>query len=80
VIRTGRWAHAIREALGQLYEYRYFQVVPPESRLLFLASAEIPPKWLDYLDKDRNVGAAWRSASGFLLTDRASTALGISDA
>jgi hypothetical protein len=77
VIRPGRWAHAIREAIGQLYEYRYLQVVPLESRLLFLASTEIPPKWLDYLDKDRQIGAAWRSPTGFLLSERASAALNL---
>jgi hypothetical protein len=78
VIRPGRWAAAIREAIGQLYEYRYFQVVAPQSGLLFLASADIPRRWLDYLDKDRQVGVAWRSSSGgFLLTERARGMLGI---
>ncbi len=76
VIRPGRWAQAIREAIGQLYEYRYFQVVAPESGLLFLASAEIPQRWLDHLDKDRKIGAAWWSAEEFRLSDRASKALG----
>ena len=42
VIQAERWAAAIREAIGQLYEYRYFQVVPAESELVFLASSEIP--------------------------------------
>jgi hypothetical protein len=79
VIRAARWAPAIREAVGQLYEYRYFQVVAPESSLLFLASAEIPRDWLDYLDKDRKIGAAWRTTGGFLLSDRALTVLGLGD-
>ena len=78
MIRAARWAQAIREAVGQLYEYRYFQVVAPESSLLFLASAEIPRMWLDYLDKDRKIGAAWRT-TGFLLSDRALTSLGLGD-
>ena len=78
VIRAARWAQAIREAVGQLYEYRYFQVVAPESSLLFLASAEIPRMWLDYLDKDRKIGAAWRT-TGFQLSDRALTSLGLGD-
>jgi hypothetical protein len=77
VIRTGRWAHAVREAIGQLYEYRYFQVVSPESNLIFLASAQVPARWLDYLDRDRKIGAAWRSKDGFTLTNRAVKALGI---
>jgi len=76
VIHSGRWARAIREAVGQLYEYRYFQVIAPESKLLFLASAEIPQRWLEYLDQDRNMGAAWRSTGGFQLSNRASKALG----
>lgn len=78
VIRPGRWAAAIREAIGQLYEYRYFQVVAPQSGLLFLGSTDIPRKWLDYLDRDRQIGAAWRSSGGeFLFTDRARKMLGI---
>jgi hypothetical protein len=77
VIRAGRWAHAIREAIGQLYEYRYFQVVSPESSLLFLASTPIPARWLDYLDHDRRIGAAWRRDGGFELTTRAGRVLGI---
>ena len=79
VIRPGRWAAAIREAIGQLYEYRYFQVVAPQSSLLFLASTDIPRKWLDYLDEDRQIGAAWRNSRGeFLFTDRARKMLGVS--
>jgi hypothetical protein len=74
VIRTQKWAAGIREAVGQLYEYRYFQVVAPDSELLFLASAEIPEKWLDYLDKDRRIGAAWRAGDGFQMTPRAAAA------
>jgi hypothetical protein len=78
VIRPGRWAAAIREAMGQLYEYRYFQIVAPQSGLLFLASVDIPRKWLDYLDKDRQIGAAWRSSRGkFMLTYRARKMLGV---
>ena len=77
VIRAGRWAHALREAIGQLYEYRYFQVVSPQSSLIFLASAPVPERWLGYLDHDRDMGAAWRSDDGFRLTNRAREALGI---
>jgi hypothetical protein len=76
VVRGEKWAAAIREAIGQLYEYRYFQVVPPESALVFLASAEIPQKWLNYLDRDRQIGAAWRTPDGFRMTSRAMAALG----
>jgi hypothetical protein len=77
VVRGGRWAHALREAIGQLYEYRYFQVVSPESSLIFLASTPIPKRWLDYLDHDREIGAAWRCDHGFELTTRARRTLGI---
>jgi len=77
VIRTGNWAHALREAVGQLYEYRYFQIVSPQSDLIFLASAPIPQRWLNYLDRDRGIGAAWRSAHGFDLTNRAKHMLGV---
>ncbi len=77
VVCSGRWATAIREAIGQLYEYRYFQIVAPDSSLLFLASAEIPPKWLDYLDKAHQIGAIWRNYEGFQLSGRASRVLGV---
>jgi hypothetical protein len=75
-IRAGRWAPAIREAIGQLYEYRYFQVVAPESELIFLVSTEVPAHWLGYLDQDREIGAAWPTADGFHLSDRAWRILG----
>jgi hypothetical protein len=29
VVRAESWAHAVREAIVQLYEYWYFQVVSP---------------------------------------------------
>jgi hypothetical protein len=76
VVRGEKWAAAIREAIGQLYEYRYFQVVPPESELIFLASAPIPSNWLEFLDRDREIGAAWRAPDGFQMTSRARAALG----
>ncbi len=77
MIRGSKWSTAIREDVGQLYEYRYFRVVAPETGLLFLASSEIPRKWLDYLEHDREIGAVWRAAGGFEMTPRANAALGI---
>lgn len=41
IVRPGRWAYAVREAIGQLYEYRYFQVISPHSSLIFLSSAKV---------------------------------------
>jgi hypothetical protein len=64
-------------AMPMPYEYRYFQVVSPESSLIFLTSTPVPKRWLDYLDRDREIGAAWRSDDGFELTTRARRALGI---
>jgi hypothetical protein len=49
----------------------------PARRLIFLASAQVPARWIDYVDRDREIGAAWRSEDGFKLTDRARRALGI---
>jgi hypothetical protein len=77
VVLPGAWANSIRQAVGQLYEYRYFQVVPPDSALVFLASVEVPAKWIDYLDADRGIGVAWRTKDSFELSARARSALGI---
>ena len=71
------WAGAIREAVGQLYEYRYFQVVRPDSELIFLASHRVPEDWIRYLEDDRHIGVAWREGRGFGLSTRAKTALGM---
>lgn len=66
-----RWSTSIRQAVGQLYEYRYFKVVDPEAALIFLASKPIPEHWLRYLEQDRQIGAAWRSGETFALSSRA---------
>lgn len=50
------WAKPIREAVGQLYEYRYFKVADPSSRLIFLADKRVPPSWVRYLERDRGIG------------------------
>ncbi len=71
------WARSIREAVGQLYEYRFFQVVPPDSKLVFLASGPVPIEWRDYLERDREIGVAWRDVEGFSLTSKARESLGL---
>jgi hypothetical protein len=50
------WAKPIREAVGQLYEYRYFKVTDPSSQLIFLADKRVPPTWVRYLERDRGIG------------------------
>jgi hypothetical protein len=40
------WAPSIRVAVGQLYEYRYFQVIDPRSGLIFLADQAVPDHWI----------------------------------
>jgi hypothetical protein len=50
------WAKSIREAVGQLYEYRYFKVADPASRLIFLADQRVPTSWVRYLERDREIG------------------------
>jgi hypothetical protein len=50
------WAKSIREAVGQLYEYRYFKVADPASRLIFLADKRVPASWVRYLERDRDIG------------------------
>lgn len=62
------WPDAIRTAVGQLYEYRYFRVADPKSCLLFLASETVPREWLRYLERDRHIGAAWPEGRNFVLS------------
>ncbi|WP_341717681.1 hypothetical protein QQG74_28225 [Micromonospora sp. FIMYZ51] len=69
------WAKAIREAVGQLYEYRYFRVADPESSLIFMADRPVPQMWTDYLEKDRGIGAMWPDGDGFAMSKIAARAL-----
>jgi hypothetical protein len=66
------WASCIREAVGQLYEYRWFGQGPSTSAsLVFLASRRPPDDWLRYLEEDRSIAVIWFSKSGFRLSPRA---------
>ncbi|MFI6229068.1 hypothetical protein ACIBCR_17335 [Micromonospora echinospora] len=69
------WAKVIREAVGQLYEYRYFRVADPESRLIFMADRPVPEVWVKYLEKDRAIGSMWPDMSGFQMSKLAQQAL-----
>ncbi|MEU4602479.1 hypothetical protein AB0F43_05825 [Kribbella sp. NPDC023972] len=72
----GAWPGAIRAALGQLYEYRYFQVARPDAALIFLCDQPVPTEWVAYLEDDRGVGCMWPAPpSGFALTSLARRAL-----
>jgi hypothetical protein len=73
------WPKAIREAVGQLYEYRFFKVTGPHTKLLFLASKPVPPSWVDYLERDRHIAVAWRDGEGFYLTAAAQKAIGLKE-
>jgi hypothetical protein len=53
------WATSVREAVGQLYEYRYFKIADPKAALIFLADKPVPADWVEYLEKDRRIGAMW---------------------
>lgn len=70
----GSWATAIRQALGQLYEYRYFKVANPSAELIFLADRAVPIDWLHFLESDRGVGAMWPTKTGFHTSSRADRA------
>lgn len=70
---VSQWPHAIREAVGQLYEYRYCKVIDPTSALVFLASKPVPEWWIRYLEKDRSIGVAARSGTSFSLSALART-------
>lgn len=69
------WPEAIRAAVGQLYEYRYFKVAAPEAALMFLASESVPDRWVRYLERDRGIGCAWRTSAGFDLSSVAERSL-----
>jgi hypothetical protein len=70
------WPTAIREAVGQLYEYRYFKVTDPATELIFLADQPVPADWVAYLESDREMGVMWPSTDGgFVLSDLASIML-----
>ena len=71
------WPLSIRAAVGQLYEYRYFKVADPAAELVFLVDEPVPPPWVDYLERDRQIGCVWPSASTFVLSPRATKALGL---
>ena len=74
---VGTWTHAVREAVGQLYEYRYWQIADPKAALVFLASKPVPDDWLHYLESDRGIGTAWPKGAGFELSRLARKGLGI---
>jgi hypothetical protein len=66
------WASYIREAVGQLYEYRWFGQGPSTSAsLAFLASRRPPATWLRYLEEDRSIAVIWSSGTGFGLSSLA---------
>jgi hypothetical protein len=74
-IIRGSWATAVREAVGQLYEYRYFKVADPQSGLIFLVNEPVPAAWLAYLERDRQIGAIWQTHGGFMLSPLANRIL-----
>lgn len=71
------WPTSIREAIGQLYEYRYFKVCEPGAGLVFLAAEPVPDAWVRYLEGDRQIGAMWRDKAGFKMSPLARKYLGL---
>lgn len=72
------WATSIREAVGQLYEYRYFKIADPRAALVFLADKPVPDDWLEYLEKDRSIGGMWpQGKRNFKISRLAKRALGL---
>lgn len=61
---VSNWTTSIREAVGQLYEYRYFKVGRPDAGLIFLADRQVPNAWIKYLEGDRGIGAMWPDPAG----------------
>jgi hypothetical protein len=72
------WPNAIRAAVGQLYEYRYFKISDPGADLVFLSNKAVPDLWVRYLEEDRGIGAIWPRKSGtFVMTPLARHGLGL---
>jgi hypothetical protein len=71
------WAPPIRQAVSQLYEYRYFKVASPDSALILLAERPVPEIWVRYLEKDRGIGVIWPESGGYQLSRLACAALGL---
>lgn len=78
VRKSPKLPSAIREAVGQLYEYRYFLAEAPQTGLVLVLDTEVPGKWVSYLDEDREIGLAWRAEKGFALSPLAASLLRIS--
>lgn len=71
------WSGPIREAVGQLYEYRHFQVCSPDADLVFLSSKPLPKEWVRYLENDRGIGVAWREGTSWHISEVTRRALGL---
>lgn len=69
------WAPPVRQAVSQLYEYRYFKVASPDSGLIFLSEKMVPASWVSYLEKDRAIGVMWPSKSSYHVSPVARRAL-----
>ncbi|MGY1867308.1 hypothetical protein ACW9HK_19640 [Nocardia gipuzkoensis] len=74
---NGNFADAIRAAVGQLYEYRYFKVTDRDSGLIFLADEPVPAPWCEYLERDRRIGVIWHANGRFYLQPLARKFLGL---
>jgi hypothetical protein len=70
-------ATAVRQAVSQLYEYRYFKVADPKAGLILLASDPIPAIWIEYLERDREIGVMWPDTDGYHLSLLAADILGL---
>jgi hypothetical protein len=74
---VNKWHVAVREAVSQLYEYRFFKVVNPAAELIFLASEPVPSYWARYLEHDRGIGVVWRDQGRFVANPLARRLLGV---
>lgn len=62
-IKAAGFSGSVRAAVGQLNEYRYF--LHPGADMMMLSSKPLPSKWIRYLERDQNIGVAWRASEGF---------------
>jgi hypothetical protein len=75
ILPDGAIHNEIRQAVGQLYEYRFFKCGRPDAQLMFLGSGALGREWIRYLEEDRGIVVAWWSGDRFQLSSRAAAVL-----
>ncbi len=62
LIKKENPSNAVREAIGQLHEYRYFN--HQYAGMIMLTSKKLSPEWVRYLENDQKIGVIWPAKQG----------------